>query len=92
MRARGSKTARHADERAPIMRSSARRASSAEARRRKAREGKELHFYGKQGGTGEVVESVGPGYFPPHQMDTRKMIPGKAYALYKAMANLDRGI
>lgn len=68
------------------------RARSAGARRRKAREGKELLFYGEQGGAGKVVESVGSGYLPPHQVDTRKMIPGKAYALYKGMANLDRGI
>ncbi len=61
-------------------------------RRRGRREGKELSFYEKQGGSGKVVESVGSGYLPPHQADGRKMAPGKAYALRKGMAIMDRGI
>lgn len=61
-------------------------------RRRGRREGKELSFYEKQGGSGKVVKSIGSGYFPPHQADTRKMAPGKAYALRKGMAIMDRGI
>lgn len=68
------------------------RLRSAGARRRKAREEKELLFYGEQGGAGKVVESVGSGYLPPCQADTRKMASSKAYALCKGMANLDRGI
>lgn len=62
------------------------------ARRRKARETKELSFYARQKGAGRVLESVGSGYLPPHQADTRRMDSGKAYALYRGMANLDRGI
>lgn len=61
-------------------------------RRRGRREGKELSFYEKQGGSGKVVKSIGSGYLPPHQADTRKMAPGKAYALRKGMAIMDRGI
>lgn len=60
--------------------------------RRKKREQKELAFYEREGGAGRMVEFVGRGYLPPHQVDTRKMLPGKAYALHKGMANMDRGI
>lgn len=60
--------------------------------RRKRRRRKELSFYEGEGGAGRMVESVGSGYLPPHQADTRKMARGKAYALYRGMANLDRGI
>lgn len=61
-------------------------------RRRKIRERKELSFYATQGSAAKVLESVGSGYLPPHQVDTRKMKSGKAYALYKGMANIDREI
>lgn len=61
-------------------------------RRRKMRERKELSFYATQGSAARVLESVGSGYLPPHQVDTRKMKSGKAYALYKGMANMDREI
>ena len=61
-------------------------------RRCKIRENKEFSFYKRQGSAAKVLESVGSGYLPPHQVDTRKMKSGKAYALYKGMANLDRGI
>lgn len=60
--------------------------------RRAKREEKELSLYERQAGSGKVLKSVGSGYLPPHQVDTRKMDPGKAYALRKGMANLDRGI
>ena len=65
---------------------------SAGDRRRRARERKELSFHAGRGGAGKMVESVGSGYLPPHQADTGRMAPGKAYALVKGMANLDRGI
>lgn len=68
------------------------RRGSEGARRRKARESKELSFYAKQGRPGKVLESDGSGYLPPHQADTRRMASGKAYALYKGMTNMDRGI
>lgn len=62
-------------------------------RRRERRERRELAFCEQQGlPAASVLKSVGKGYLPPHQADTRKMNPGKAYALYKGMANLDRGI
>lgn len=61
-------------------------------RRRKLRERKGLSFYAKQGSAAEVLESVGSGYLPPHQADTRRMRTDKAYALYRGMADLDRGI
>lgn len=57
--------------------------------RRKRRTRKELSFYAKKGSAAKVLESVGSGYLPPHQADTRKMSPGKAYALHKAMASMD---
>lgn len=61
--------------------------------RRKRREKKELAFYEKQGlPAAGVLESVGKGYLPPHQVNTRRIDSGKAYVLYKGMANLDRGI
>ena len=68
------------------------RARSAGERRRARRERKELSFYERRGGAGKMVESVGSGYLPPHQADTRKLAAGKAYALYKGMASLDRGV
>lgn len=60
--------------------------------RRAKREEKELSFYERQVSSGAVLKSVGSGYLPPHQVDTRKMPSGKAYALYRGMANLGRGI
>lgn len=60
--------------------------------RRAKREEKELSFYERQASSGAVLKSAGSGYLPPHQADTRKMPSGKAYALYKGMANLGRGI
>lgn len=65
--------------------------SSGEERRRR-REKKELAFYEKNKTVGRMIESVGHGYLPPHQADTRAMARGKAYALYEGMARLDRGI
>ena len=62
-------------------------------RRRERRERKELAFHERRGlGAGSVLQSAGKGYLPPHQADMRRMDPGKAYALRKGMANLDRGI
>lgn len=60
--------------------------------RRRRREKKELSFYARNPRRINVLESDGSGYLPPHQADTRKMATGKAYALYKGMANTDRGI
>lgn len=68
------------------------RQGSRSERRRRNREEKELGFYAKEGGAAEMLKSVGSGYLPPHQVDTRKMRTDKAYALYRGMANLDRGI
>lgn len=68
------------------------RERSAGRARAERRERKELSFYGREGSAGRMVESVGVGYLPPHQADTRKMRTGKAYALHKGMAILDRGI
>lgn len=69
------------------------RERSVGAKRRSGREAKELAFYERRGlRPAEVLQSSGKGYLPPHQADTWKMDPGKAHALYKGMANLDRGI
>lgn len=69
------------------------REASRGEKRRARRDRKELSFYGEQGlAASKVLESSGSGYLPPHQADTRKMDPGKAYALHKGMAILDRGI
>lgn len=69
------------------------REGSMGARRRKRREERELSLLESRGASaGKVVESVGSGYLPPHQADTRGMDAGKAYALYRGMAILDRGI
>lgn len=62
-------------------------------RRRRLHERKALSFYEKKGmGAAKVVESVGSGYLPPHQVDTRRMRTDKAYALHKGMMNMGRGI
>ena len=71
----------------PIPRMTRRRSEG--ARRAKRRMGKELLYYERKGKGIRVVESVGSGYLPPHQVDTRKLDPGKAYALRKGMAVLD---
>lgn len=69
------------------------REASRGERRRARRDRKELSFCSEQGlAAGKVLESSGSGYLPPHQADTRRMDPGKAYALRKGMAILDRGI
>lgn len=69
------------------------REASRGEKRRARRDRKELSFYGERGlAASKVLESSGSGYLPPHQADTRKMDPGKAYALHKGMAILDRGI
>ena len=69
------------------------REASRGEKRRARRDRKELSFYGEQDlAASKVLESSGSGYLPPHQADTRKMDPGKAYALHKGMAILDRGI
>ena len=52
--------------------------------RRAKRKEKELSFYERQASSGAVIKSVGSGYLPPHQVDTRKMPSGKAYALTRA--------
>ena len=67
------------------------RADSMSPKRRDAREGKMLGKL-EQGGAGRVVESVGEGYLPPHQVDTSRIEAGKAYALYRAMSKMDTGI
>lgn len=67
------------------------RADSMSPKRRDAREGKMLGKL-EQGGAGRVVESVGEGYLPPHQVDTSRIDAGKAYALYRAMSKMDTGI
>lgn len=57
------------------------------------RKRKEMLFYESQGSPGgKVPKSVGRGYLPPHQVDTRRMNSGKRYALLEGMAILDRGI
>lgn len=58
-------------------------------KRAQRRQEKELSYYGHKGKRARMVESVGQGYLPPHQVDTRRMGPGKAYALRKGMAILD---
>lgn len=69
------------------------RARSEGDRRRGRRERKELAFYERQGmPAASVVQSVGKGYLPPHQVDTQRMDRGKAYALHKGMADMGRGI
>ena len=56
-------------------------------------EKKVLSFYEKRGmGAAKGVESVGSGYLPLHQVDTRKMSTDKAYALHKGMMDMGRGI
>lgn len=63
--------------------------SMGESRRRR-RERKQLAYWQRRGMTaGNVVESVGSGYLPPHQIDTRRIDAGKAYVLYRGMAILD---
>lgn len=58
--------------------------------RRKRHERKQLAYWQRQGMTaGNVVEFVGSGYLPPHQVNTRRIDAGKAYVLYKGIANLD---
>lgn len=59
-------------------------------RRREKRERKELSFYEHQGGSGKMIQCSCQGYLPPHQVNTRRMKSGHAYALYKGMALLDR--
>ncbi len=62
-------------------------------RHRKRREREEMSFYAKQGlSADKVLESDGLGYLPLHQVDTRRMASGKAYALCESMAIMDRGI
>ena len=69
------------------------REASRGEKRRARRDRKELSFYSEQGlAASKVLESSGSGYLPPHQADTGKMGTGKAYALRKGMAVLDRGI
>lgn len=69
------------------------REASRGEKRRARRDRKELSFYSEQGlAASKVLESSGSGYLPPHQAGTGKMGTGKAYALRKGMAVLDRGI
>ena len=42
--------------------------------------------------TCRAARPAGSGYLPPHQADTGRMDAGKAYALRKGMAIMDRGI
>ena len=62
------------------------------ARRAWLRESKELPFCERGGSAGTIPQTAGSGYLPPHQADTGRMDAGKAYALRKGMANLDRRI
>ena len=62
------------------------------ARRARLRESKELSFCERGGSAGTIPQTAGSGYLPPHQADTGRMDAGKAYALRKGMANLDRRI
>lgn len=58
-------------------------------KRRARRERKELAYYENHGSSpSKVVKSEGSGYLPPHQVDTSKMDPGKAYCFRRAMANI----
>lgn len=68
------------------------RERSTGARRARLREIKELSFYERGGSAGTIPQTAGSGYLPPHQADTGRMDAGKAYALRKGMANLDRRI
>ncbi|MDO5042744.1 MAG: hypothetical protein Q4D92_04465 [Slackia sp.] len=67
------------------------RKSSMSEAKRKAREEKALAALGR-GGVGRMIESVGSGYLPPHQVDTGRIDAGKAYALYQGMSKMDMGI
>lgn len=66
------------------------RAGSLSRRRRAARQRKMLAALER--GAGRVVESVGRGYLPPHQVDTDRIGAGKAYALLRGMSRMDTGI
>lgn len=68
------------------------RKDSISQKRKESKEKKILKFLERQGGSRCVIKSIGSGYLPPHQVDTKKMAGGNAYALYKGMANLDRWI
>lgn len=52
------------------------RADSMSPEKRDAREGKILRKL-EQGGAGHMVESVGEGYLPPHQVDTSRIETGR---------------
>ena len=62
------------------------------ARRARIRERRGLSFCEKGGSAGTIPQTVGSSYLPPHQADTGRMDAGKAYALRKGMAIMDRGI
>lgn len=65
------------------------RARSMGESRRERRERRELAHLERQGlPASKVVQSVGSGYLPPHQVDTSRIDAGKAYALYEGMAKL----
>ncbi len=59
--------------------------------KRAARERKVLAAL-ERGSAGRVLESVGKGYMPPHQVSTAHIANGSAYALFRGMSNMDRGI
>lgn len=67
------------------------RAASMSKARRAARERKILAALDR-GGAGRVLESVGRGYLPPHQVNTARLANGSVYALHRGMANMDQGI
>ncbi len=67
------------------------RAASMSEARRAAREKRVLASLDR-GGAGRVLESEGKGYLPPHQVNTAHIANSSAYALFRGMSNMDRGI
>lgn len=59
--------------------------------KREAREKKVLAALDR-GSAGRVLESVGKGYLPPHQVNTAHIANSSAYALFRGMSNMDQGI
>ncbi len=62
-------------------------------KRKQKRKAKELAYYERKAPkTGRILETVGKGYLPPHQVEIRKMQKDKAYALLKGIERVGRGI
>ncbi len=59
--------------------------------KRKAREERVLAALDR-GSAGRMLESVGKGYLPPHQVNTAHIANSSAYALFRGMSNMDQGI